>query len=461
MIVGNWSAAPHGTLAQRLAHALRQAIAAGLLSDGVRLPAERHLATALSVSRSTVTSALDELRADGLVASRQGSGTVVSHASPVELGGTRIAEHYDVGHGIDLLTGNPPDPSHLPPITLDIAAMMAMGGGPGISPLGLPVLRRALATRHTQLGRYTEPEQIHVTSGAHQALALLFGALVGRNTPVAVEDPGYAGVFDAVESLHARPVPLRCDRIGVLPDDLDAQLRRHAPPVVYLQSGPHNPTGRVPTEERAAALAAVLDRHDTILLEDRALADLSYGIDRAPEIAVHLKRCPAATMGSFSKVAWAGLRIGWIRAPEPVVERTRVYRLARDLGCSVPSQMIAAQLVPHLDDLAAERRRVLQASTVRADGLLGELLPEWSVVPPSGGSALWALTPLTDTGAFTALADHHGVKVAPGSIARADRRPDPHVRICVDRPWPQVQEGLHRLAAAWRELRRARPRSIG
>ncbi len=74
-----WSEAAHGTLAQRLASAVRGAIAAGLLGDGIPLPPERLLAESLAVSRSTVT-ALDELRAEGLVESRRGSGSVLRSA---------------------------------------------------------------------------------------------------------------------------------------------------------------------------------------------------------------------------------------------------------------------------------------------------------------------------------------------------------------------------------------------
>ena len=110
------------------------------------------MAAALNVSRSTVTAALDELRADGTVESRQGSGTVVRDVHAHTIAGTRIADHFfDVG-GIDLAAGNPPDASHLPPIHLDVAALLARGGGPGVQPLGLPALRAVLADRHAEHG---------------------------------------------------------------------------------------------------------------------------------------------------------------------------------------------------------------------------------------------------------------------------------------------------------------------
>src|SRR5205807_4733901 len=76
-VLAGWTESAHGALSRRLANAIRGAVASGLIGDQVRLPAERALAQSLGVSRSTVTVALDELRADRIVESRQGSGTVV------------------------------------------------------------------------------------------------------------------------------------------------------------------------------------------------------------------------------------------------------------------------------------------------------------------------------------------------------------------------------------------------
>lgn len=158
------------------------------------------------------------------------------------------------------------------------------------------------------------------------------------------------------------------------------------------------------------------------------------------------------SIASFSKVAWGGLRIGWLRAPAPFVERTMYLRLAADLGPSVPAQLFALELLPHLDDIAAARRTELSSTVARAVDSLATELPEWSVTPPGGGSVLWVELPIPDTAAYVLLASRHGVHVAPGSIATPTRVPSPFVRICVDRPWPTVEEGIHRLALAWREL---------
>lgn len=458
-LLADWGGAGHGTLAQHLAHGLRRAVLSGVIADGARLPAERALADALSVSRSTVSTALDELRAEGTLESRQGSGTVVRSRHGQASPGTRIAEHFSAAPGIDLAAGNPPDPSHLPPISLDVAGLLASGGGPGVQPLGLPALRAALAERHGETGRLTDPDQVHVTAGAHQAIALSVGALSGRGGTVAVEATSYPGIFDIIDAIGARVVPVACDGGGLRPDDLDRVLTEHRPPVLYVQAGPHNPEGRVPAPGRLPALAEVFDRHDTVVVEDCALAELTFAGRVRPELADLCRHAVVVSIGSFSKVAWAGLRIGWLRAPAPFVERTMYLRLANDLGPSVPAQLIALQLLPHFDALAERRRTELAANVERAVARLRADLPDWSVTDPAGGSVLWAELPVPDAGAFVVLAARHGVHVAPGSIATPSRTPDPHVRICVDRPWPTVDEGIHRLGVAWRELA-AVPRSV-
>jgi DNA-binding transcriptional MocR family regulator len=457
-VLGTWSSGSHGTLAQRLAHALRRAIDAGLIADGTPLPSERALAAELSVSRATVTQALDELRADGLLVSRQGSGTIVRGRREPEVGGGRIAEHFTTVPGVDLATGNPPDPSHLPPIQVDVASLMGSGDGPGVQPLGLGKLRAALATYETETGPFTDAAQIHVTSGAHQAIALLVGSLVGPGEVLAVEDPNYPGIFDIASMLGLRVATVDCDAAGLRPESLRRVLATERPAALYVQTGPHNPTGRVPAPARLRTLAQILDDHGaTTVVEDTALAELAFAGRVRPELSGLCRRATVVSVRSLSKVTWGGLRIGWMRAPSPIIERTMHRRLALDLGTSVPSQLFALELLAHLDDIAATRRATLRATVARSLERIAADLPDWTIAEPGGGSVLWALLPVPDTGPYVQLARRHGVHVLPGSITRPHRQASPFVRICVDRPPDVVDAGLQRLTTAWQDYT-ARPR---
>jgi DNA-binding transcriptional MocR family regulator len=459
--LSGWSESAHGALARRLANAIRQAIAAGLIGELVRLPSERALAQALAVGRSTVTAALDELRDEGVLDSRQGSGTIVRGTGPAPFapaGGSRIAEHFAELPGIDLAAGNPPDPSHWPSIKLEVCDLISEGGGPGVHPLGLESLRSALAQRHSSSGLHTDGSQIHVTSGAHQAMALIVRACCTPGDLVAVEETSYPGIFDIIDSVRARALPVRTDRAGILPAEFERALCEHQPKVLYLQNGPHNPTGRAPAPGRIRELAAIVDRHDTTVIEDSTLADLTFRGRVRPEVVDLCRHAVVASVGSFSKVAWAGLRIGWLRAPAPLIDRTMHLRLAGDLGPSVPAQLLALRLLPHFDEMAQQRRVTLAETVGKAIDRVRCDFPDWRVDEPDGSSVLWVELPVADSGPLVQIARRYGVHVAPGSAARANRSPDPHIRVCVDRPWAIVEAGLQRLDLAWRDLQRIQRR---
>ena len=462
--IAGWADHGHGNLSQRLAYGLRRLIDAGLLLPGSPLPPERTLAAELAVSRSTITAALDILRADGVLTSQQGRGTFVAGlgTGADEEAANRMAVHLVEGAGgIDLAVGNPADVSHLPPISIDVADLLASGAGPGFQPLGLPTLRAAVADLHTAAGLHTDPEEVHITSGAHQAISLLITALAGRREAVAAETPGYPGFFDILEGLGHELAPLRADRAGIVPESLTAALTTGGARVVYVPAAAQNPTGVVTAPARLRALAAVLDEHDAIVIEDATLAELVFAGRPETDLARLCRRATVVSVGSFSKVLWAGLRVGWMRGAVPVIDRTLHRRLALDLGPSTPSQLLALGLLPHLAEIAAARRAFLASSVERGAARLREEIPEWDVPEPAGGSALWVDTGLRDTDALVQVAHRHGVHLAPGSIAVEGRRPDSHLRICVDRPWPLVEVGIRRIGTAWRDLTRGRTRIAG
>jgi DNA-binding transcriptional MocR family regulator len=453
-LLDGWAAAGHGPLARRLAHALRHVIDAGVLAPGVRLPPERTLARQLAVGRTTVTQALDELRAEGRLRSMQGSGTYVAGPSQPTPFGTRIAEHLASGAGIDLAKGDAPDLSHLPEVALEMWQLNATCGGAAVNVAGLPAMREAVAELYAKGGttgrpRSTVADQIHVTAGSHQAAALLVATLARPGAAIAVEACTYAGIFDILDASGVRAVPVPMDRAGIIPESLDEVLGREQPAALYFQAGPQVPTGRVMPAARVRSVAGVLDRHAARVIEDTTVAAVAFdGV--SPMLADTCRRATVISTGSLSKLCWSGLRLGWLRAPASVVAESVYRHLTTDLGASVPSQLLALQLLPHLDVIAAERRRRLAAAIDDALELLAASVPEAAVERPDGGSILWVELPVDDAAMFVQLARHHGVRISPGSIHVADKTPGPFVRIDVDRPAPLLREGIERLGRAWR-----------
>ncbi len=455
-MLGDWTAGPGASLQVRLADSLRQIIETGVLPAGSVLPAERALARDLSVSRSTVTAALSVLKAEGTLESRQGSGTSVTGppATATAPGATALPGILGAKRGIDLAASTPADARALPSVDVDLEALLRSGPRHGYSPEGLPALRHAVAERFTTQGLASTVDQIVITNGAQHALALALTLLAKPGDAVIVDDPTYPGMLDLLASRRLRPIPLsrREGRIDV------AGLRRlvaaNDVSIAYLQTGVHNPTGFAAADWELEDLAAAVDELELTVLEDLVLADLRFDQCSVRPLASRTSGASVLVIGSISKLGWGGLRIGWLRAPESMVERLLRARLTDDLGSSVPSQVIAAGVLTKFDDVVAIRQPTLASRARLAMDLLAEELPSWQPVVPEGGLSLWVELPSPRAEALSQQAIRHGVTIATGSAAVVDGDGARFIRLCFDRPESQLREGIHRLAEAWVALER-------
>lgn len=437
-----------GNLARRLALGLRHLIVAELIAPGTRVPAERVLAHALHVSRPTVTTALDELRALGLVESRRGSGTWIAERKPTPSPIPAMAELVLSDHGINLAAAAAPDASHLGPLRIGLGDLLAGSPTHGYDRAGLLDLRERLAARLTRQGLATIADDVIVTNGAHHALALILGALSRPGDQAIVEQHTYGGFLDLLEVARARPIPVPRDDEGPDAEALDAALQRSQPRLVYLMPSVHAPTGMATSVDRRRQIAQVLDHHEALVVVDETLADL-HGGDRVPSLATLCRGARVITVESLGKSAWGGLRIGWIRAPGALRESILRHRARVDLGTAVAAQRVALQVEERLDDLLADRNAQLRRRARHLQGRLAARLAEWSVPLPDGGLCLWAHLPLDDASTYVRAAADSGVIVMAGAVARAGRADDPHIRICFDRDPQILDEAVERMAAAW------------
>jgi DNA-binding transcriptional MocR family regulator len=469
--LGAWRERP-GPLGDRLADALRAVIERGLL-DGVRLPAERRLAAELGVSRATVVHAYAELRARRLVTSRARSGTVVrSLGRGGRAPGTQLPQLQrllspDAAH-VDLAVAAPPLDDLVAGVAVEFGDAAGLVEPHGYDPQGMPALRAAIADRMTGDGTATDPDEVLVTNGAHEALSLLAALFVGRGQPVAVDVPTYPGALELFERAGGRPVAVPADTAGMRADALGRLLDRAVVALVYLMPGCHSPTGRSVALGRRRALLEAAAARDVLVVEDAALDKLRF--DGPLPSLRSLAPDQVVRVGSLDKLAWAGLRIGWVVAPRATIGRLAQLKAARDLGTGILSQLAALQLLADVDRL--RRARVDQARA-RMEHLRSELdrrVPAWTVVPPEGGWSLWVELPRSagvDGDALAAAASRHGVDVAAGrahvagatgaaAAGRDAERALFAVRIAYAQPEPLLTLGAERLAAAWAELTAAR-----
>ncbi len=440
---------------QRLAAALLDAVDEGRVPSGARLPAERHLSDALGVSRGTVVAAFDQLSQAGVVRRRQGAGTFVVgrpgwlRQRAENPSAALLLRRLAGRESLDLSLSVPPGTDHLPDVDWSLGAAPS---GHGLEPAGLEGLRERVAahlTHHQQLP--TQPDQLVITSGAQQALAVVAGLVSAGRTSAVAGCPTYPGLRSAFAGRGARIVPVPADAAaGVDPEGLARAARRADNPIVYVMPTGSNPTGAVMPATRRAAVLDAARAAGALVVEDLSLADLVYD-GAVPPPPLSSLDPDVVAIGSLGKLFWAGLRIGWIRAGEPLRSSVVRTKAALDLATATPSQQIAERLLAAVDARWIEHLRAgLAARRDRLAQRLAERLPSWTVgAPPAAGLSLWVRLPVAEADSFCHLAAQHGVVVAPGSVACVCGRHAPYVRISFAHTIDELDLAVDRLSWAW------------
>jgi len=455
-----------GPLYQRLAAALAAAAERQDLLPGTKLPPERVLAAQLGVARATVSAAYELLELRGLVHRRQGRGTHVAGADGAAAAG-RAAElttslqrnvlFRRLGEcpadAIDLL-GSCAPPS-LPVRealaaaagAVDLHELAAEGGG--YLPLGYPPLRRAIAAHLTAQGLATAEDEVLVTGGAQQALSLLASCYIAPGAVVVAEDPTFPGAIDAFRTAGARILTVPVGPSGADTDLLAATLSQTQARLVYLMPTFHNPTGCVMPESARREIARLSRGNQLPVVEDNTLAELALGCQPPPPIAAYAHEAPIISVGSLSKLFWSGLRVGWIRAPRPVIAQLGPIKAVADLGTSLVSQAIAVNLLSDADRILRLRRCELAGRLGLLHDLLEQRLPDWRWRRPDGGLTVWAQLPEGSSADLAQIARSHGVLIAPGTVMSPTGRFDDYLRLPFDHQPETLEQGIGRLAHAW------------
>lgn len=445
--LGDWRAAGGRDVAYRsLADALRRLVLDGRLPLDARLPGERSLAEALGVSRITVSGAMDRLRAEGFLTSRAGSGTYTALPRRRE---QRLEGLFHVAPGpelINMATAVLPAGAHVHAAYASaLESLPPHLPGHGYDPVGLLPLRRAAAAAYDGAGLPTAPEQIVVTAGAQNGLAILLRAFGRPGDAVVIDHPTYPHAIEAIVRAGMRPVPVALTASGWDIEGLLSTIDRVRPRLVYLVGAHQNPTGHVLTVDDEAAVGRAVARIGGLMVLDDTQRELWF--EEAPPApsgpGPHVVR-----LGSMSKTWWGGLRIGWIRAEATVADAIVRARASLDLGAAVIEQLAAAHLLAGDQDPVAERRVEL---ATRKDALLARLarrLPTWETTRPTGGLSLWVALPCS-AGALVSAAEQGGVILAPGSRFGVDGAFERYVRLPYCLPAPELEAAVDLLASVW------------
>jgi DNA-binding transcriptional MocR family regulator len=473
---------------------IRDAIAAlvddGTLRPGDRLPPTRSLCEGLGVHRSTVVRSYEELRALGYLDARSGSFTTVrlgrrppAHARD-DAPGTPSLLDWDAltprsfphvrgyahqlqveaarEEGLVDLDRLSADPALAPAAVLrrGLTRILLRSGGGALDyadPEGWRPLREVLANRMRGHGVAATPDEILVTAGAQHALDLLLRYLTTPGDRVVVEAPTY-GLAHAMLRLHgldAVEVPMREDGMDL--DRLEALLEgdgRAPPRLIYTMPGFQNPTGITTAQPHRERLLALAEEHRMPVVEDGYEEEMKYsGLAVMPLKAVDSNGV-VIYVGTFSKVIFPGLRVGWIVAPARVVQHLADVVRASALSGNSLAQALAAHFCGS-GEFETYLRRIHRIYRGRMrtlmEGLEAHLPEEVTWTRPRGGYTTWLTLPpgnLPEEELVTRII-REGVKVGGGRRYYGRPPPQPHLRLSIACAGEEeIAEGCRRLGKA-------------
>ncbi len=442
-----------GPLFVRLAKALAFGPLSEELGTSVRLPSERALADALRISRSTVTAAYDLLKSENQAYARHGDGTYFGdllESVPPLAGGQQLASVMYAGgepaSHFQLAMAYLPPSNRLSRSRLPIGTLIESVSrtAPGYAPAGLPELRSAIAATYGKRGLPTTEDQILVTTGAQQALYMISKLYQGGRA--ALEEPTHPATIDALRANSITALPLRIDGDG---PEIEPLAAANDVRLVFLATY-NNPTGIHLSAERRERLLSLMRSRAMVVVEDESLIDVSTrSTNPPPPLAALDPAADVVQVGSLSKLLWSGMRIGWIRAKPSLVARLTALKAVSDLGTPLLSQGLAATLLPHIEELRAERRVFLEPRKKAVRTALARLLPAWRLNAPRGGVGYWVKLPHGNASMFAQAAFRHGVKIAPGSAFSVVGECERYVRIPFVLDPLTLEAAIERLADAW------------
>jgi DNA-binding transcriptional MocR family regulator len=428
-------------LYRQLGGYLQRLIESGDLLPGDRLPPTRELAGQLGLNRTTVSAAYELLETGGLIRGSVGRGSFVCGVPEREtsslnwsraLTASQTASTGSVRPGVINFSASRPSEKLFPVeefraccdevLRSDrLRSLLQLGSPGGYEPLRNYLLNRSGLARDT--------DDILITNGCQQAVDLLRRALVRPGTKVALEEPVYPGLRNLFTEGGAELIG-----VPVTPDGVDLYALRQAleggAKVVVLTPSFQNPTGATIPAAARRMIVSMARSAGAVVIENDIYSELAYTGSPAPRLKSLDPN--VILLGSFSKIAFPGMRCGWIIAPKPVIARVTELKQLADLHTDQLSQAFLLQfaetgrLEVHQSKMIAAGKERLRAVEQASAKYLGDC----SYTMPSGGMNLWIDLPAgLDSGALRGLAQQAGVDYLPGRYFSVSRPLDSGLRL--------------------------------
>ena len=257
-------------------------------------------------------------------------------------------------------------------------------------------LRQWVAQRYQQKqGVSVSSDNILITNGSQQALDLLGKVLLNEGDSIAIENPGYLGAIQAFSLYQPTMLPVPIDNEGLDVNVLTQVLTKHQPKLVYTVPNFQNPTGISYSQSNREAVAKVASGFNTLLIQDDPYGDLRFS---GEEKSNFMSLLPDQTLllGSFSKVVAPSLRLGWIVAPDWLMQRLVIAKQAADLHTNYFSQRVISQYLQD-NSMDAHIEKLIQFYSKKKKVMVSAIekyFPKTVTIAESeGGMFLWVSLP--------------------------------------------------------------------
>jgi 2-aminoadipate transaminase len=324
---------------------------------------------------------------------------------------------------------------------------------------GDPQLRAAIADRMTRrLGRPVAADQIQITSGSQQALDLTGKLFLDEGDVVLCESPTYIGAIQALRTYQPRFVEVATDDDGMIAVDLERCLSEHdRVKLIYVVPDFQNPSGRCWSAERRHRLLDLANLHQVIVVEDSPYGELRFHGQQIQPVSANDDQGGVIYLGTFSKIFCPGLRIGWVTAAQPFIDKYVLAKQGTDLHTSTLSQRQLATYLTRYDidvDIEQIRETYGRRRDVMLEALDAEMPAGVRYTRPDGGLFLWLELP-PHLNARQVLERCLAAKVAfvPGGSFFPNGGHEGTMRLAFSTmPEDQIREGIRRIAQVLHEL---------
>jgi DNA-binding transcriptional MocR family regulator len=470
---------------RHLVDEIEQKIMNGIYQPGEKLPSIRKLHKQSNLSISTIYHAYVELESMGLVEARPKSGYYVN---PVVLQKLKIPQFKKISfppkrvrlssmvnsvisaisNPYLLPLGSTVTDSELLPVKYFSRILKNLSHSELKSMIsyslseGYPELRRQIALRTVGVLKGVAPEDIIITNGCMEAVALAMLAVARPGDTIAIETPTNFGFLQLLQELGLLVMEVPTDpRYGVDLDELEKIFRQNRIKACLLVPNFHNPLGALMPDDHKKGLVQLINEYQIPLVEDDISAELNFGGQRPLPLKAFDQQELIVTCSSFSKTLAPGLRIGWVIPGKRFKEKVQNLKAATTVSTSTLDQYLVAQYLAggayarHLRRL----RNALKKQVVRtALAIQKHFPPETRLAIPNGGTLLWVqLPPQVDGLKVYQKALDHRIAIIPGGVCSNSGQFKNFIQISCGAPYPytaKVENGIATLGRIISKLSR-------